>query len=107
MTNRGEGLVCGIIRNDDGAISQSLKEYRKTASPEVVKDLFQQLHRLRAEVVRRRVLVVDWYSPNFLVQKNGGSLQLKLIDFQTRPNTARFFKRLKAARMARRMMPSY
>lgn len=105
MTDHGQGLVCELIRNSDGQISQHLPEFLETADPSQKEELRGQLRRIKSEIIRCRILIVDWTAQNFLVEQRGDDITLKIVDFQSRPNEARFFKRLKAARKAKRVLP--
>jgi len=106
-TDQGEGLVFELIRDLTGEISQSLPEYLKNADNPARKTLHRQMQKIRSEIIRTNVLIYDWTEQNFLVQKTHNSITLKVIDFQSRPNPARYFKRLKAARKAYRTLPSF
>ncbi len=105
-TDQGEGLVFELIRDCCGEISRSLPNYLKNASTPERKVLRRQMQEIRSEIIQPNFLIYDWTEQNFLVQKTHTSITLKVIDFQSRPNPARYFKRLKAARKAYRTLPS-
>lgn len=106
-TERGKGLVFELIQDDCGEISRSLPNYLKNASTAERKILRRQMKEIRSEIIRLKILIYDWTEQNFLVQETHSAITLKIIDFQSRPNTARYFKRLKAARKAARTLPSF
>ncbi len=105
-TALGKGLVFELIRDCCGEISQSLPEYLKNADKPARKTLRRQMQEIRSKIIRTNVLIYDWTEQNFLVQKTHNAITLKVIDFQSRPNTARYLKRFKAARKAYRTLPS-
>ncbi len=104
-TDRGEGLVLELVRDGDGTISPKLSQFRKGANETQIEILRGQLSLIRHEIIRRHIQIIDWGAQNMLVQCEGESLVLKVVDFETRPNMARWFKRMKSARKARRFLP--
>lgn len=78
-TNLGQGLVTELIRNHDGTISMSAKEYVYRNG--ITDELQSAAEKLRRFLIKNRVYFRDPFPHNVSVkQKKNGKLQLKIID---------------------------
>lgn len=80
-TNLGPGLVCELVRNDDGTVSPWLvDDMRKgTVSP----DIIEQLHRYANIVIENNIPLYDPNPCNFLVQVKNGKKRVVFSDMKS------------------------
>lgn len=80
-TNLGPGLVCELIRNDDGSVSRWLVDDMRahTISPEIM----AQLHQYAKIVIDNNIPLYDPNPCNFLVQKKNGKERLVFSDMKS------------------------
>jgi hypothetical protein len=77
-TNRGDGIVCELIRDDDGSVSRSLRQVVKAeGKTEELRDALDEFFRLLLE---RAVVTRDILDHNLLVRKHDGALRIYMID---------------------------
>ena len=80
-SNLGPGLVCELIRNDDGSISHSLRDllHKGDISPEII----DQIHNYVDIVIKNNIPLYDPNPRNFLVQITNGKKRLVFSDMKT------------------------
>jgi hypothetical protein len=80
-TNLGPGLVCSIIRDDNGAPSQPLSQYviEKTLN----KDALSQLTEFSRILTNNPIPIYDFNPDNFLIQIRNGKQILRFTDLKT------------------------
>jgi hypothetical protein len=81
-TSLGPGLIVECIRDANGCISKSLRDWYPKASTSDRKLAVEQIEFLTDIIIQRKLPCYDWGPQNFLVQYNGNDFQLKLIDFE-------------------------
>lgn len=80
-TNKGQGLVCEIVRDDDGRISPSLDEYSKSGGD--MKIIRNSLNRLIKRLIVRDIFFLDLNEGNFAVQTLHGKKTVIMIDIKS------------------------
>jgi hypothetical protein len=81
-TTLGPGLIVECVRDADGCISKSLRDWYPKATISDRKRAIKQIEFLTAIIIQRKLPCYDWGPQNFLVQYSGNDFQLKLIDFE-------------------------
>ena len=79
-TDQGPGLVCELLRDEDGSISGSLKTYRTRHA--IGPDLRQQLDQFFELLFTEGLYFYDFNLKNFIVQKTSTGEHLKYIDIK-------------------------
>ncbi len=80
-TNIGIGLVCELLKNDDGTYSMPLGEYLKENS--LNEDLIHQLYMFACNLTRHQIFFYDFNLNNFMVQIKKGRPYLKYTDLKS------------------------
>lgn len=80
-TNLGPGLVCELIRNDDGSISRSLRDI--LIEGDISPDIIDQIHNYVDIVIKNNIPLYDPNPRNFLVQKTKGKVRIVFSDMKT------------------------
>ena len=80
-TNLGPGLVCELIRNDDGTVSRWLVDNLRAGS--VSKEIVQQLQDYADIVVKHNIPLYDPNPCNFLVQIKDGKERIVFSDMKS------------------------
>ena len=80
-TNLGPGLVCEIIRDDDGTPSRTLAYY--VCNKQLDKRIMVQLIRFTTTVAEHNIPLYDFNPENFLIQKKEGKSILRFTDLKT------------------------
>lgn len=80
-TTLGPGLVCEIIRNDDGSLSPSLSEYARHTP--LNKRLMAQILLFARTILEHNIPLYDFNPANFVVQTRQGRCLLRLTDLKT------------------------
>lgn len=83
-TNLGPGLVCEIIRNDDGSVAPSLATFVQHIPMD--KRLMAQLALFAKKVIQHNIPLYDFNPENFVVQQRNGRYILRLTDLKTYNN---------------------
>lgn len=78
-TDKGLGLVCELLRNDDGQISQSLVKCKRPLTPEII----AQIHNFTDTLIKEKIYFYDFNIKNFALQIKNGKPQLKYIDLKS------------------------
>ena len=106
-TNRGLGIVCHLLRNEDKSIAKSLYEYRLTG--EISEDVVEQICRFYWVCLKNRLYFYDLNSKNFLIQIKSGRKYIKYSDLKSYRRTQsllqfdNFIPLLAAMKMRRRL----
>lgn len=80
-TNLGPGLVCELIRNDDGTVSRWLVDNLRAGN--VSKEIVQQLRDYADIVVKHNIPLYDPNPCNFLVQIKDGKERIVFSDMKS------------------------
>ena len=72
-TDKGQGLVSELVRDEDGRISPSLREYFKSGGD--MKEILQPLNRIIKRMIVRDIFFLDLNTGNFAVQTLHGKKQ--------------------------------
>ncbi len=96
QTNLGEGMVYDLIRDHDGAVSNTLAHYLKSKTDvEEVRQIVGALQEFRDYLLDQHVMVRDPNATNFALQKCSlDKVRLVLIDGIGNGNFAPMFNRL-------------
>ena len=79
-TNLGPGLVCELVKDDDGSTSQMLTTV--LAANKFNKDIFDQLMLFSELILKHSIPFYDMNPNNFLVQVKNGKQRLLYIDLK-------------------------
>ncbi len=77
-TSRGDGIVCDLIRDEDGSVSRSLRQYVRAEGK--TKQLRVALDEFFSTLLERAVVTRDILDHNLLVQIQAGRLRIVMID---------------------------
>lgn len=80
-TEKGPGLVCEVLRDDDGTISPSLSEYLEKGGDG--KGILNPLNRIIIRMIVRDVFFLDLNKGNFVVQTLNGKKKIIMIDIKS------------------------
>ena len=80
-TDQGPGLVSELVRDDDGRISPSLREYFKSGGD--MKEILQPLNRIIKRMIVRDIFFLDLNTGNFAVQTLHGKKTVIMIDIKS------------------------
>lgn len=80
-TNFGYGLVCRMLRDDDGHYSKSLDRYMEVYPLE--SDICRQLYNFAYNLIEHDIFFYDFNVQNFLVQVRGGKKCLYYTDLKS------------------------
>ena len=82
-TNRGPGLVCGLVRNDcDGAVAPALAHYQE-GGVELGGDIERGLREILRRLIAHNLFFYDFNKGNFVVKETrGGGKQVVFIDLK-------------------------
>lgn len=80
-TNLGPGLVCEIIRDDDGSPSRTLTHYVRRHS--LHEDTVAQLSVFAEKLINQHIPIYDFNPDNFLIQIKAGRQILRFTDLKT------------------------
>lgn len=111
QTDRGSGLVCELLRDEDGRISESLASYMKRGG--ISPDLKQQMDRFFELLFADDLYFYDFNLKNFIIQKKSTGEFLKYIDIKGYRRTKalikmeNIFKFSARGKMKRRMHKLY
>ena len=78
-TDKGVGLVCELLRDDNGQISQSLVKCKRPLTPEII----AQIHNFTDTLIKEKIYFYDFNIKNFALQIKNGKPQLKYIDLKS------------------------
>ncbi|MBO4520977.1 MAG: hypothetical protein J5787_07200 [Alphaproteobacteria bacterium] len=76
-TNKGPGMICDLITDDNGEISQMIFNYKKDAEVKEKLDAFAAL------LLTHKLFFYDFNMYNFVVQIKNGKKNLKYIDLKS------------------------
>jgi hypothetical protein len=79
-TDQGPGLVCGLLKDADGRISQSLMEYMEHNT--LSDDLKRQIDDFFSLLLSRKLNFYDFNVKNFIIQKKAEGERLVYIDIK-------------------------
>ncbi len=80
-TNFGKGLVCELLKDDDGMCSKTLGDYCRDRS--VVSEIVGQLWHFAYCLAEHDIFFYDFNMKNFVVQRKNGKLCLRFIDLKS------------------------
>lgn len=80
-TNLGKGLVCELLRDDDGNCSKTLADCRSTGG--VAAELISQLKFFGYHLISHDLFFYDFNLQNFMVQIKNGKPYLKYTDLKS------------------------
>ncbi len=80
-TNLGLGLVCELIKNDDGSISRSLHD--TLVDGDISPEIIDQIHNYVDIVIQNNIPLYDPNPRNFLVQITNGKKRIVFSDMKT------------------------
>ncbi len=80
-TNLGKGLVCELLRDDDGSYSRTLADY--WVKNKISADLVSQLRFLGYHLIAHDLFFYDFNLQNFVVQIKNGRQYLKYTDLKS------------------------
>lgn len=80
-TNRGLGMVCHVLRNEDGTIAKSLCDYILVGG--VTEDMINQIRRFYHVCMQHGLYFYDLNGKNFLIQEYAGEQNVKYIDLKS------------------------
>lgn len=80
-TDKGQGLVCGLVRNeDDGELAMSLAQYQECFG---AKDVEPELRKILECLIRNNLFFYDFNRSNFVVQRlKSGRKKVVFIDLK-------------------------
>ncbi len=84
QTDKGIGLVCELVKDENNKLSPSLLSYLKTHS--IDKELESELHYFTYQLIEHRLYFYDFNLKNFVVQQKNGKKHLKYIDLKSYEN---------------------
>ena len=90
QTSRGIGIVCTLLRDEDGSISKSLRDYVIEGS--LTDDMIRQLRGFFQICARHNLFFYDLNAKNFLIERRAGKDQLKYIDLKSYRRTQSFLQ---------------
>lgn len=94
-TDKGSGLVCELLQDDNGELSQSLNIYKVLHGLDA--DIKNQLDRFVSILLKHNLFFYDFNMKNFVVQIKNGTQQLKYIDLKSyRSNKSWAFLKLES-----------
>lgn len=76
-TNKGPGMICDLITDDDGKISQMIFKYKMDAEIKEKLDSFVRL------LLKHNLFFYDFNMNNFIIQVKDGKKNLKYIDLKS------------------------
>ena len=80
-TDKGQGLVSELVRDEDGRISPSLREYFKSGGD--MKEILNPLNRIIKRMIVRNIFFLDLNTGNFAVQTLHGKKTVIMIDIKS------------------------
>lgn len=83
-TNLGPGLVCELIKNDDGSLAPSIENIQ--GQKETLKELAPQVRDFAHTILKNNIPLYDFNPANFVVQVKNGKKLLRLTDIKTYNN---------------------
>ncbi len=84
MTNKGFGLVCELLTDDDGTLSKPVYHYFNNGK--VYAELQRQFYYFIYQLIEHNLYFYDFNLDNFIIQKQNQSLNLKYIDLKSFEN---------------------
>lgn len=84
QTNIGPGLVCELIKNDDGTTAPSLASLRH--QKKLLKEIKPQIIDFAQIVLQNSIPLYDFNVANFVIQTKNGEKHLRLTDIKTYNN---------------------
>ena len=83
-TNKGLGLVCELLKDDDGKLSKPITFYIKNGK--IDKELASEFYYFTYQLIEHELYFYDFNLNNFVVQVKDGKKQLKYIDLKSYEN---------------------
>lgn len=83
-TNLGKGLVCELLRDDNGAFSKPLEDYMK--DHQIGDELKGQMCNFAYNLVEHDIIFYDFNLRNFIVQIRNGMERLYYVDLKSYDN---------------------
>ncbi len=80
-TNQGKGLVCSLLRDDDGAFSKTLDYY--VAKGDVHEETVSQLWHFAYSLIEHDIFFYDFNLKNFVIQIKNGKQKLFYTDLKS------------------------
>ena len=82
-TDKGLGLVCGLVRNDDGAVASALTRYQDECLVNLGDDIERDLREILRRLITHNLFFYDFNEGNFVVKETrGGAKKVVFIDLK-------------------------
>ena len=76
-TDKGMGMVCDLVRDDDGSASKMIWKYQMDD------EIKQELDKFTSVLLSRNLFFYDFNENNFIIQIKDGKKKLKFIDLKS------------------------
>lgn len=83
-TNKGRGLVCALLRDDNGEVSKPITAYIKNNTIDT--ELQNEMNFFAYHLIAHELFFYDFNLNNFVIQRIGGKSKLKYIDLKSFEN---------------------
>lgn len=83
-TNKGLGLVCELLKDDNGELSKPITFYIKNGR--IDKELESEFHYFVYQLIENQLYFYDFNLNNFVIQVKNGKKKLKYIDLKSFDN---------------------
>jgi len=83
-TNKGLGLVCELLKDDNGKLSKPITFYINNGT--IDKELQSEFHYFVYQLIEHKLYFYDFNLKNFVVQIKNGKKNLKYIDLKSYDN---------------------
>ena len=82
-TDKGLGLVCGLVRNDDGAVASALTRYQDECLVNLGDDIERDLREILRRLITHNLFFYDFNEGNFVVKETRcGGKKVVFIDLK-------------------------
>lgn len=81
-TDKGPGLVCGLVRNDDGAVASALTRYQDECLVSLENDIERDLREILRRLITHNLFFYDFNEGNFVVKETCGGNKVVFIDLK-------------------------
>ena len=112
-TDKGQGVVCELLRDDDGKYAKDLLYYQQNRLIDI--DILAQLRQFFTLLLQNNIFFFDFNYKNFVILHHNGKKQLKYIDMKSYRNPhswtflklEKFIPCLAKSKMRRRIIRFY
>ena len=84
-TNCGEGIVCELVRDDDGTVSKSLRSYKDTGR--IDGEIVSEINEFTRLLISKDIFFYDFNYGNFVIKKEAGRKKLLMVDLKSFNNS--------------------